>query len=206
MAKISTYVVDSSISANDKVIGTDADNSNQTKNYLVSDLSAYIVSQVSAGLAVTNVLAASSAVDQVPSGLDTPLQVTFGAAQGTGSDPVMVDALGNITFNETGLYLFHGFANFERKGASGGTAVVLFRALLNGTQAGVTKNVDMKDVDTSIPYDLTLPINATEGDVLTWEIMRDSSGTDYGGLYTHTVLGGWSNVPSVSVDIYKVGA
>ena len=206
MAKISTYVIDSSISANDMVIGTDAEDSNITKNYTVGGLSAYISSQVSASLGVTNVLAASSTVDQIPSGLDTPLQVTFGAAQGTGSDPVKVDALGNITFNEAGLYLFHGFANFERKGSSGGTAVVLFRALINGTQAGVTKNVDMKDTDTSIPYDLTLPINATAGDVLTWQIMRDSSGADYGGLYIHTNLGGWSNVPSVSVDIYKVGA
>lgn len=206
MAKISTYIIDNSISADDMVIGSDAEDSNITKNYTVGGLSAYIVSQVSAGLKVTTVLAASSTVDQEPSGLDTPLQVTFGAAQGTGSDPVMVDALGNITFNETGLYLFHGFSNFERKGASGGTAIVVFRALINGTQAGITKNVDMKDVDTSIPYDLTLPINATAGDVLTWEIMRDSSGTDYGGLYTHTVLGGWSNVPSVSVEIYKVGA
>ena len=65
--------------------------------------------------------------------------------------------------------------------------------------------VELKDVGTSVPYDLTLPINATAGDVLTWEIMRDSSGVDQGGLYAHTLLGGWSNVPSVSVSIYKIG-
>lgn len=205
MAKISTYAVDNSISANDKVIGSDAEDSNITKNYTVGGLSAYISTQIGGSLDVTNVLTASSIADQVPSGLDTALQVEFGAAQGTGSDPVMLDPVGNITFNEAGLYLFHGFANFERKGASGGTAVVLFRALINGTQAGVTKNVDMKDVDTSVPYDLTIPISASAGDVLTYEIMRDSSGANYGGLYTHTNLGGWSNVPSVSIDIYKVG-
>ena len=205
MARISTYTVDNSISANDRVIGTDAEDSDLTKNYTVGGLSAYILTQVGANLAVTNVLNASSTVDQLPSGLDSALQVTFGAAQGTGSDPVMVDALGNITFNEGGIYLFHGFANFERKGSSGGTVVMAFRALLNGTQINSTKNVDMKDTDTSIPYDLTTPINATAGDVLTWEIMRDSSGVDNGGLYTHTLLGGWSNVPSTSIDIYKIG-
>ena len=205
MAKISTYTTDTVISASDKLIGTDADSSNATKNFLVSDISAYISSGIATNLAVTNVLNATDTNNQTPSGLDTPLQVTFGIAQGTGTDPVMVDVSGNITFNESGIYLFNGYANFERQGSSGGNAVIAFRALLNGVQAGVTKMVELKDVGTGVPYDLTLPINATAGDVLTWEIMRDSSGVDQGGLYAHTLLGGWSNVPSVSVSIYKIG-
>ena len=205
MAKISTYTTDNNISPNDKVIGTDADSNNETKNFLISDISAYISSGIATSLAVTNVLNTTDTDNQLPSGLDTPLQVLFGIAQGTIADPVMVDALGNITFNESGIYLFNGYANFERQGSSGGNAVIAFRALLNGVQAGVTKMVELKDVGTSVPYDLTLPINATAGDVLTWEIMRDSSGVDQGGLYAHTLLGGWSNVPSVSVSIYKIG-
>lgn len=205
MAKISTYTTDNNISPSDKLIGTDADSNNETKNFLVSDISAYISSGIATSLAVTNVLNTTDTDNQLPSGLDTPLQVLFGIAQGTIADPVMVDALGNITFNESGIYLFNGYANFERQGSSGGNAVIAFRALLNGVQAGVTKMVELKDVGTSVPYDLTLPINATAGDVLTWEIMRDSSGVDQGGLYAHTLLGGWSNVPSVSVSIYKIG-
>jgi hypothetical protein len=118
----------------------------------------------------------------------------------------MVDALGNITFNEGGLYLFNGFANFERQGSSGGVTVTAFRPLVNGVQLGATKAVDLASVGIMIPYELTIPFNATAGDVLTWEIMRDSSGVDAGGLYTHTLTGGWSNVPSASVRIFKVGA
>lgn len=38
MAKISSYPVDSSVSLSDKLIGTDAENSNETKNYLISDI------------------------------------------------------------------------------------------------------------------------------------------------------------------------
>lgn len=38
MAKIETYVVDSVPTVNDKVIGTDADASNRTKNYRISDI------------------------------------------------------------------------------------------------------------------------------------------------------------------------
>ena len=45
MAKISTYALDDSISGNDKVIGTDADNINETKNFKISDLSNYIINQ-----------------------------------------------------------------------------------------------------------------------------------------------------------------
>lgn len=38
MAKISTYSTDALISTDDKLIGTDAENSNATKNFLVGDL------------------------------------------------------------------------------------------------------------------------------------------------------------------------
>lgn len=42
MARISTYVIDGSIVDDDKVIGSDANNSMITKNYTVGDLAAYI--------------------------------------------------------------------------------------------------------------------------------------------------------------------
>jgi hypothetical protein len=164
-----------------------------------------IASGIGGGFGITNVLSASDTTAQTPGGLNSALQVTFGPAQGTVADPVMVDAAGVITFNETGQYLFNGYANFGRGGLSGGTAVVAFRALFNGVQAGVTKVVDIKDADDIVPYDLTMPITATAGDTLTWEIMRDSSGSDYGGLYTQTLLGGWSAIPSVAINVYKVG-
>ena len=164
-----------------------------------------IASGIGGGFGITNVLSASDTTDQTPGGLNSALQVTFGAAQGTVADPVMVDAAGVITFNETGQYLFNGYANFARGGLSGGTAVIAFRALFNGVQAGVTKVVDIKDSDDIVPYDLTMPISATAGDTLTWEIMRDGTGSDYGGLYTQALAGGWTTVPSVSINIYKVG-
>jgi len=164
-----------------------------------------IASGIGGGIGITNVLSASDTTDQTPSGLDSALQVTFGSAQGTVADPVMVDAAGVITFNESGIYLINGYASFERQGSSGGAAVIAFRALINGVQAGVTKVVELKQTENIVPYDLTIPINATAGDVLTWEIMRDSSGVNQGGLYSHTLLGGWSNVPSATLSIYKLG-
>lgn len=45
MARISTYPNDTNITGGDKLIGTDVNNSDATKNFTVSDLSSYIVSQ-----------------------------------------------------------------------------------------------------------------------------------------------------------------
>lgn len=199
MAIISTYPIDASVNLTDKLIGTDVEDASKTKNYTISSILA--LKQI----ALTNVLAAVDTTNQEPSGLDSPLQVTFGAAQGTATDPVMLDALGNITFNQGGLYLFNGYANFERQGSSGGVAVTLFRALINGVQSGPTKGVELSGTGIMFPYELTLPIQVNAGDVLTWEILRDSSGVDAGGLYIHTNSGPWSNVPSADVNIYKIG-
>lgn len=281
MAKISTYAVDNSISADDMVIGTDAEDSNITKNYTVGGLSSYIVTNINftpldftsaqAGsnvnlnlldnvstlgtvglVAGTNItltddgsdnitiaganliggtnitivddglgnltinggvygyktellMFAQSFNDQLPSGLDSTLQVEFGAAQGTVADPVMVDNAGNITFNQAGEYLFNGFANFERQGSSGGVTVTAFRALINGVQQGAAKMVELDTVGIAIPYEVTIPIKASANDVLTWEIIRDSSGVDAGGLYDHLLLGPWgARVPSASFTVYKV--
>ena len=198
MSIISTYPIDATVTLADKLIGTDAEDSSITKNYTVGS----ILNLVSAS--ATSVLYAFSTVNQAPSVLDTPLQVTFGAAQNTATDPVMLDALGNITFNKTGMYLFNGFGNIERQGSSGGVSVLLFRALIDGVQAGVVKGFELNTTGVMFPYETTIVINITEvGTVLTWEILRDSSGVNQGGMYTHTASSSWDNVPSAQIQIFK---
>ena len=46
MGKISSYSTDGSVSNNDKLIGTDAENSNQTKNFTVGSILAMPLSSV----------------------------------------------------------------------------------------------------------------------------------------------------------------
>lgn len=200
MAKISTYPTDTNITNNDKLIGTDYENNDETKNFTLGALANFFLSQIEATL----VLNAYSTVIQAPSALDTPLQVTFGAAQGSSSTPVMIDALGNVTFNEAGLYLINAYGSVERVGASGGTAILLFRGLLNGTQVTTTKAFHMDTPNVASPYEITIPFQVEAGDVFNFEIMRDSSGVNFGGVYPHTVLGGWSNVPSTEILIWKI--
>jgi hypothetical protein len=203
MGKISEYPIDGQVNGADVLIGSDATDSNITKNYTISSIAAFVLQGLSLG--VTPVLNSVSNVNQVPSGLNSPLQVTFGPAQGSPSSPVQLLSNGDIVFNQSGLYLFNGYANFERQGSSGGVAIVAFRALINGVQVTPTKAVEINFVGVSTPYELTIPIQVNEGDVLKWEIMRDSLGTNAGGLYARTLLGGWGNVPSADVNIFKVG-
>jgi len=189
--------------ADDYLIGTDDSDSFVTKNFAMADVSTFIKSQLSLGAAL--VLSASETNNQLPTGLDTPLQVTFGAAQNTASDPVSLDANGVITFNQAGLYLFTGYANFERQGSSGGVSVTLFRPLLNSVQADVIKMVELKEPGVAIPYEVAVPLTVSAGDTLTYEILRDSSGVDQGGLYAHVNSSSWDDVPAVSIKIFKVG-
>ncbi len=200
MGKISTYPIDTNVSLSDKLIGTDNENNNETKNFTVGSLASLILSQIEATL----VLNANSTVIQAPSALDTPLQVTFGAAQGSSSTPVQIDALGNVTFNEAGLYLINAYGSVERQGSSGGTAIFLFRGLLNGTQVTTVKAFHIATTNEALPYEITVPFQVDAGDILTFQVMRDSSGVNHGGLYPHTNLGGWSNTPSTEILIWKI--
>lgn len=204
MAKISTYPVDSTINGLDILIGSDADDSNITKNYRINNLKSFVLSGL--GININLVLSSVSNVDQSPNATDTPLQITFGPAQGTPSDPVQLLSDGSIVFNQGGSYLFNGYANFNRTD-NNGTVNLLFRALLNGVQITPTKAAEIEKLDFTVPYELTVPIVVSAGDVLTWEIMCDSvgGGQGDGGVFTFPTVGGWGLVPSTDINIWKVG-
>lgn len=201
MGKISTYPTDTNVTLSDRLIGTDNENNNETKNFTVGALASVVLGQLDATL----VLNANSTVIQAPSALNTPLQVTFGAAQGSSSTPVMIDALGNITFNQSGLYLINAYGSVERQGSSGGTAIFLFRGLINNVPVTTVKAFHLDTPDVGFPYEITVPFQVSAGDVFKFQVMRDSSGVNHGGLYPHTNLGGWGNTPSTEILIWKIG-
>lgn len=153
-------------------------------------------------LNIPQVLNGTSFVTQAPSALDTPLVVSFGAAQS--NVDVTLDSGGTIVFNTGGVYFINAFGSVERQGSSGGVAVLLFRVLLNGTQISATKGFHLDTPNLDVPYEVTIPFKAQAGDILRFQIMRDSSGVNQGGLYGHTVLGGWPNVPSSQIQIWKL--
>ena len=156
-------------------------------------------------MSATQVLNASSTDFQNPSGLDTALQVSFGPAQGTASDPVMIDAAGTVTFNQTGLYLVNGMGNIHRT-SQNNVALLLFRGLVNGVQAGIVKGFDIDTQNLMMPYEITIPFSVSvAGTTFAFQIMRDSSGADDGGLTPKVTAGPWDDIPSANMQIWKIG-
>lgn len=153
---------------------------------------------------LSSVLDASSFVNQVPSGLGATLQVEFGAAQGTISDPVQISSSGVITFNQTGTYFLNTYYNVQRLINSGGTSVFIYRTLLNSSQYGVVKGVDLTNINDMFPIETSQLIEITSaGTVCTFEVQRDTPGADDGSLVTHPTFS-WSAVPSASIQIQKI--
>lgn len=200
MGKISTYAVDSTPSLSDKLIGTEVGSLDATKNYTIQS----IVSLANTSLGASQVLNAYSIQDQEPVALNTALVVEFGPAQGSPSTAVQLDVAGKITFNESGLYLINGFGSIWRQGSSGGVAIFGFRGKLNGAVITQPKTFHINSTNVAVPYEITIPFQATAGDIFWFEVVRDSSGVDQGGLYPTPMLSGWGVSPSSQVQIWKL--
>lgn len=126
------------------------------------------------GVKEVEVLRAASTVVQAPSAVDTALQLTFGAAQGSASDLVMINAAGLVTFNTAGNYAVRIKLQAGRTGASG-TSILLSRILINGAQYGSPAATKLVSADTTIPIESRVVINPTAGQTFSVQIMRDSA-------------------------------
>ena len=146
------------------------------------------------------VLNASSFSDQVPSGTDSLMQIEFGAAQGTGSDPVEMDASGSVTINRSDQYNLSLVVEFGRTGASGSFALIFFRILIDGVQFGDSRSAQLDNPNGAFPVQFAVPLDLLATQVLTAEFWRDSSGFDAGSLLSKTpTLGGTNPAPSASI-------
>lgn len=142
----------------------------------------------------TLLLAISTANSQEPVFLDTPVQIEFGVAQKTGDDPVMIDALGNITINKVGIYEIEIDAHFGRIGSSGGISELRFRGLTDGVPNGITLGTKLNDPNSISAISIATKASLINGNVLTFEMYRDSLGVNEGGLFKlpSTVVG-WND-------------
>ncbi len=157
------------------------------------------------GSSPTEVLAGFSTNTQAPPGLDTPIRVEYGPAQGTGSDPLQIDATGLITVNETGAYNFRTLLAVERPGSTG-EAYVFLRVLVNSVQAGNAIAIVLDDDELTLPLQYDFFINLSAGDTIETEFYRDSQGTpsaNEGSLVSYTSSIGWGNTPSATLRVTK---
>lgn len=158
----------------------------------------------SAGVREVEVLRAASTAIQAPTAVNTPLQLTFGAAQGTVSNPVMISAGGLVTFNVAGTYAVRVKLQNGRTGASG-TSVLLSRILINGVQAGSPQAVKITSAEETNPTESRVVVAVTAGQTFAVEIMRDSSGTNFGGVYPlAAAVTAWGTTPSTLLVISRL--
>lgn len=139
----------------------------------VIDPSAFTVEEV--------INSTSTATSQEPGATDTILQVTFGAAANGPSDPAQIDVAGNITINQTGLYKISFYCNFGRTSGTS-TSNLFLRRLVNGIQVGRSVAFVVTSTDILIPFEQSEFEVLTATDIITYEIIRDSTGDNSGGL------------------------
>lgn len=157
-----------------------------------------------AGVREVEVLRVASPATQEPTAVDTPLQLTFGAAQGSASDPVMVNAAGLVTFNQAGAYAMRLKLQCGRTGSSG-TSILLSRLLINGVQLGSAAAVKMTSTDATTPTESRVVLNVSAGQTFAAQIMRDSAGSNFGGVYPHTAaVAAWGTAPSALLVVSRL--
>lgn len=159
-----------------------------------------------AGMKEVEVLRAFSTVTQQPSALNTPIQVAFGAAQGSASNPVMINAAGLITFNTAGNYAIRVKLQCGRL-ALVGQATVMSRLLLSGVQYGSPAAVRLDSSATIIPTESRVVLNPTAGQTLAVQLMRDSadSAVNAGGIFAVTSgVTAWSISPSALIVVSRL--
>lgn len=157
-----------------------------------------------AGVKEVELLRAASTVTQAPSAVDTALQLTFGAAQKSATDPVMINSAGLVTFNTAGNYAVRIKLQNGRTGATG-TSILFSRLLVNGTQVGSAAAVKMTQTDATTPSESCVVVNATAGQTFVVQIMRDSAGSNFGGVYPQVAtVTAWGTAPSALLVISRL--
>lgn len=143
----------------------------------------------------------STATSQQPSATNTPLQIEFGS--GSTTTDVTISSVGAITFNTAGQYMLNVFLQLGRATETG-NSILLTRFLKNGIQIFNTIGNTFADLQYLTPLVLVFPITVSAGDIITCEIMRDSTGNNSGGLFATTpAASGWNSSPSAYVSISK---
>jgi hypothetical protein len=150
----------------------------------------------------------STTTPQEPSarGEANAVQVDFGPTNTTNTH-VHLAANGAVTFNTSGLYRIKVALQFGRAGASG-TSIILFRVLVNGTQAGRSIISKLSSADETQYFENDTWIYFPAGTTLTFEVMRELSGSNFGGLIgfdpTDEGAGTWNNAPSAAIRVERL--
>jgi hypothetical protein len=152
------------------------------------------------GVVQETLMIAGSPITQVPTGLDTALQLSFGVAQAVESFDL--DALGNFTCLVTDEYAFNLRLQFGRL-SNPGVAIIFGRVLIDGAQIGASVSASLDNVNASTPSTFSFTLPLVVGQIITMEILRDSAGVDSGGVFATASSAGWNDSPSAQLVISR---
>lgn len=139
---------------------------------------------------------------QGPSAVDTPYQVIWGGA--AANTDVSVAAGGTVTILTTGLYFVTFNLNLGRANNTG-VATILARLLINDVPTGFVQTTRIDTSSNVTPLNASVFRAFTANDTIKIQIIRDSGGSNDGGLITiDPVLAGWNNSPSAAIRVQKV--
>ncbi len=126
------------------------------------------------------ILATASLSTQGPVAVDTPHQILFGTSNIV-TPEMDYDTSGTYTIKEDGDYEFLLTLQYGRTGA-GGTSWLYARFLINGAAASLSALGKLDSSENDFPIQFVFDVPAVAGQVLTWEILRGSEGTNAGEL------------------------
>lgn len=143
MSKISSYVVDSNVTLGDKVIGTDVDNMNVTKNFTIESIIDLGVSE--------GITASQTQVDNLQAQIDG-LESYYGSFYDTSTQTALVaNTAYAMKLNSTDAISTNGFSIINDglgaptilKAAHAGVYNIAFSAQLQRTSGGSSETIDI---------------------------------------------------------------
>ncbi len=153
------------------------------------------------GSRIETALESSSFIDQNPTGLGVDTQITFGSIDSTASWSITAEGAATCLFADS--YTVKLKLTVGREGTPG-ESQIYSRLLINGVQVGDSSHVIIDNQRIEMPIVFESTIDFDIGDVLTFEIIRDTDGNDSGGLRAGIPDVSWANSPSASLLLTRI--
>ena len=167
-----------------------------------SGSAAFVAPTTLTNIQVSNTITNSNSSAINPSAVDVPVTAGFDAS--VSNSDVAINLSGLITISTAGLYFLTFNCNIGRSNSTG-TAIVAARLLVNGSQFGFTQSSSLVTNTSSRPAQFNILRAFNAGDTLQVQVMRDSAGTNDGGLIPQPItVASWGDSPSYFVRISKI--